>query len=241
MIEAESLTKKYPASHNLALDNVSFSARQGEIVGLLGENGAGKSTLLMILSTLLKPTSGRASLCGMDISTAGGLVRSRIGLLLSGQRLYERLTGRENIAYFAGLQGMCRREYGPVISELSGMFGMEDYIDRPVSGYSLGMKQKTSMARMLVHDPDVLMMDEPATGLDLSSLLVFFGFLRKCRERNRTVIFSSHNLHDIERVSDRIIVLHRGRLALEGRIPDLCSAAGMDLENLYLDIIRNRQ
>jgi sodium transport system ATP-binding protein len=106
MIEAESLTKKYPASQNLALDSVSFSARQGEIVGLLGENGAGKSTLLMILSTLLKPTSGRARLCGMDISTAGGLARSRIGLLLDGQRLYEALTGRENIAYFAALQGM---------------------------------------------------------------------------------------------------------------------------------------
>lgn len=241
MIEAESLTKKYPASQDLALDNVSFSAQQGEIVGLLGENGAGKSTLLMILSTLLKPTSGRAHVCGMDISRAGGLVRSRIGLLLSGERLYEGLTGRENIAYFARLQGMSRREYGPAISELSGMFGMGDYIDRPASGYSLGMKQKTSMARMLVHDPDVLMMDEPATGLDLSSMLVFFDFLRKCRERNRTVIFSSHNLHDIERVSDRIIVLHRGRLALEGKITDLCAASGMDFENLYLDIIRNRQ
>jgi sodium transport system ATP-binding protein len=106
------------------------------IVGLLGENGAGKSTLLLILSTLLKPTSGMARICGMDVSKAGGSARSRIGLLLSGQRLYEGLTGRENIAYFAALQGMKRREYGPVISELSGIFGMEEYIDRPVSEYS---------------------------------------------------------------------------------------------------------
>lgn len=213
------VSKRFSPRGPEAVADLSLDLRPGVVVGILGENGAGKSTTLNMIATLLRPTRGSIRLMGNEVTEDPFEVRRQIGILFGSQGgLYGRLTGRENIEYFGALYGMGRREARARASELVRLLGMEDYADRRVSTYSTGMKQRTSLGRCIVHDPPVLLLDEPTAGLDLSAASVVHRFVRRWAEEGKTVLFSSHHMDEILSLCDRAVVLHRGRLALDRRL-----------------------
>lgn len=209
MIEIFNISKKFDEFE--ALKNVSFNVNNGEIVGLLGENGAGKSTLLRIISTMLTPTSGTVKINKLDLKTDQELVRSSIGILFGNEvGLYERLTARENLDYFAKLNGLNPTQSKERIENLTVQFEFEDYIDKLVGKMSKGMKQKIAIARSIIHDPNVILFDEPDSGLDFSAAKIVFDFLEYCKKSNKSIIFSSHSMENIKNFSNKIVVLHKG-------------------------------
>jgi sodium transport system ATP-binding protein len=203
-----------------ALKDVNFDVNNGEIVGLLGENGAGKSTLLRIISTMLKPDQGTVLVNGYDLVTQPRDVRKNIGILFGSEvGLYERLTARENLEYFAKLNGMDNEKSKNRINELISQFEFKDYANKFVGTFSKGMKQKVAIARSIVHDPSVILFDEPDSGLDFKAARIVFDFLEFCKKTNKSVIFSSHSMDNIKTFSDRIVVIHKGAI-MESFITD---------------------
>ena len=220
------------------MDDVSFTCRPGEIYGLLGANGAGKTTTLRMLATLLKPTGGRASVCGHDIVTDSAKVRSSVGFLAASTALYGRLTARETIAYFGQLNGLDDKRIAERTRQLADELDMHDFLDRRVDKFSTGMKQKTSIARTLVHDPAVLIFDEPTLGLDVMAARTIVRFVRSVRDRGKTVIYSTHIMTEVEKLCDRVGIIHEGRVRAEGSVPELRSRFGeADLEEVFVKAI----
>jgi sodium transport system ATP-binding protein len=196
-----------------ALKNVSFEVFSGEVVGLIGENGAGKSTLLRILSTMLKPDSGTVDVCGVDLIENPSLVRENVGILFGSESgLYERLTVRENLVFFARLYGISLPQAEIRASELAQNFGFESFENQLAYSLSRGMRQKAVIARTIIHDPQVMLFDEPDSGLDFKSSRVFFNFLDFCRNNQKFVIFSSHSMENIKLHSDRVVVIRHGEI-----------------------------
>ncbi|MBR0423854.1 MAG: ATP-binding cassette domain-containing protein [Clostridia bacterium] len=211
MIEIKNISKNF--KNNQALKNVSFSVNNGEIIGLLGENGAGKSTLLRIISTILLPSEGSAEINGYDILKSPKEVRKNIGILFGGESgLYERLTARENLEFFAKLNGMSNKESGERIKYLINKFSFAGYADKRVNTFSKGMKQKVAISRAIVHNPSVMLLDEPDSGLDFKASKTIFDFMEECKKEGKTIIFSSHSMENIKNYSDRTIVLHKGEI-----------------------------
>lgn len=241
MLRVENLTKKFKKV--TAVDNVSFEVNPGEIIGLLGENGAGKTTTLRMLATMLKPTSGNAMIDGYNIIDNPNKIRERIGILFGGDvALYDRLTGRENMIYFAKLNGMSDLEAGQAVNKITSELEMSDYIDRPVGKYSRGMKQKVSLARSIIHQPDVMLFDEPSTGLDVLSSKLIHDFILKCKKDNKAIVFSSHNMYETEKLCDRIIIIHKGKIVASGTIEQLKKDYQKDsLEDLFIECIGGMQ
>mgnify|MGYP005765088867 FL=1 len=241
MLTVENLTKKFKKV--TAVDNVSFEVNPGEIIGLLGENGAGKTTTLRMLATMLKPTSGNAMIDGYNIIDNPNKIRERIGILFGGDvALYDRLTGRENMIYFAKLNGMSDLEADQAVNKITSELEMSDYIDRPVGKYSRGMKQKVSLARSIIHQPDVMLFDEPSTGLDVLSSKLIHDFILKCKKDNKAIVFSSHNMYETEKLCDRIIIIHKGKIVASGTIEQLKKDYQKDsLEDLFIECIGGMQ
>lgn len=241
MLRVENLTKKFKKV--TAVDNVSFEVNPGEIIGLLGENGAGKTTTLRMLATMLKPTSGNAMIDGYNIIDNPNKIRERIGILFGGDvALYDRLTGRENMIYFAKLNGMSDLEADQAVNKITSELEMSDYIDRPVGKYSRGMKQKVSLARSIIHQPDVMLFDEPSTGLDVLSSKLNHDFILKCKKDNKAIVFSSHNMYETEKLCDRIIIIHKGKIVASGTIEQLKKDYQKDsLEDLFIECIGGMQ
>lgn len=241
MLRVENLTKKFKKV--TAVDNVSFEVNPGEIIGLLGENGAGKTTTLRMLATMLKPTSGNATIDGYNIIDNPNKIRERIGILFGGDvALYDRLTGRENMIYFAKLNGMSDLEANQAVNKIASELEMSDYIDRPVGKYSRGMKQKVSLARSIIHQPDVMLFDEPSTGLDVLSSKLIHDFILKCKKDNKAIVFSSHNMYETEKLCDRIIIIHKGKIVASGTIEQLKKYYQKDsLEDLFIECIGGMQ
>ena len=241
MLRVENLTKKFKKV--TAVDNVSFEVNPGEIIGLLGENGAGKTTTLRMLATMLKPTSGNAMIDGYKIIDNPNKIRERIGILFGGDvALYDRLTGRENMIYFAKLNGMSDLEADQAVNKITSELEMSDYIDRPVGKYSRGMKQKVSLARSIIHQPDVMLFDEPSTGLDVLSSKLIHDFILKCKKDNKAIVFSSHNMYETEKLCDRIIIIHKGKIVASGTIEQLKKDYQKDsLEDLFIECIGGMQ
>ena len=211
MLEIKNLTKKFKKS--TVVDDVSFRVNPGEIVGLLGENGAGKTTTLRMISTMLKITSGEAVVNNFSADKEPIKVRNEIGILFGGDvGLYDRLTARENIKYFANLYGMSDKDADVRIDELAKKFNMEEYIDKRVSKFSRGMKQKVSIARSIVHNPSVMLFDEPSTGLDVTAARTIQDFILDCKKENKTILFSSHSMREVEKLCDRVIIINKGKL-----------------------------
>lgn len=211
MLEIKNLTKKFKKS--TVVDNVSFKVNPGEIVGLLGENGAGKTTTLRMISTMLKITSGEAVVNNFSADKEPIKVRNEIGILFGGDvGLYDRLTARENIKYFANLYGMSDKDADVRIDELAKKFNMEEYIDKKVSKFSRGMKQKVSIARSIVHSPSVMLFDEPSTGLDVTAARTIQDFILDCKKENKTILFSSHSMREVEKLCDRVVIINKGKL-----------------------------
>ena len=241
MIVARNLTKTFrdrKRGEFRAVDGVSFSCEPGKIYGLLGANGAGKTTTLRMLATLLAPSGGEAGVAGFDVAKEPAKVRASVGFLAASTALYGRLTARETIAYFGRLQGLSDTRIAERTIQLSVELGMEEFLDRRVESLSTGMKQKTSVARTLVHDPAVLILDEPTLGLDVMAARGIVRFVRRCRERGKTVIYSTHIMSEVEKLCDRVGIIHGGRLLAEGSPAELRERHGADdLEDVFVKVV----
>lgn len=236
MVELMGLCKQFKGVN--AVDDVSFSFKEGEIVGLLGENGAGKTTTLRMLATMLKPTSGTAIVNGYDLINDSKKVRSQIGILFGGEvGLYDRLTARENIKYFAELNSMDNKKADESIEHLTKILNMEEYIDRRVGKFSRGMKQKVAIARSIVHNPNVMLFDEPTAGLDVTSSNIVQEFILSCRAENKAIIFSSHSMQEVEKLCDRIIIINKGRIIADEYLSDFKCKHGDDLEKVFIELV----
>ena len=241
MIEARGLVKRFHDKKRgdvCAVDRVSFSCRPGEIYGLLGSNGAGKTTTLRLLATILEPTGGTAVVAGFDVRRAPQEVRARVGFLSAATALYGRLSAQEMVEYFGRLHGLDELTLRRRIEEIFTRLGMDDFRDRRCDRLSDGMKQKVSIARTLVHDPAVMIFDEPTVGLDVMAARSIIAFIRECRSHGKTVVFSTHVMSEVEKLCDRVGVIHGGKLLAEGSLSELRARFGVaDLEELFVKVV----
>jgi sodium transport system ATP-binding protein len=241
MIEARNLTKTFKDKKRgviTAVNDVSFTCRPGQIYGLLGANGAGKTTTLRLLATLLQPTSGSARLAGFDAATEANQVRAHVGFLAASTALYGRLTAREMITYFGRLNGLADATIKERLNRLAAELDMLDFLDRRCDKFSTGMKQKTSIARTLIHDPAVMIFDEPTLGLDVMTARSIVKFVRDCRNRGKTVIYSTHVMSEVEKICDVIGIIHDGRLVTEGTLAELRQRFGeTDMEEIFVKAV----
>jgi sodium transport system ATP-binding protein len=224
MIEARGLSKRFQDKKRgeiKAVDNVSFSCKPGQIYGLLGANGAGKTTTLRMLATILEPTDGTAIVGGHDVIDNPEKVRANVGFLSTATALYPRLTSQEMVEYFGRLNGLDEATLKKRIDDIFNRLDMNGFRDRRCDKLSTGMKQKTSIARTLVHDPPVMIFDEPTTGLDVMTARTIIGFIADCRDRGKAVIFSTHIMSEVERLCDHVGIIHDGKLLEEGAVPEL--------------------
>jgi sodium transport system ATP-binding protein len=241
MIEALNLVKIFRDKKRgeiRAVDGVSFRCQPGQIYGLLGANGAGKTTTLRMLATILQPTDGTARVAGSDIVEQPEEVRSKVGFLSTATALYGRLTARETVEYFGRLNGMTNEALRKRTDELFTLLEAREFADVRCDKLSTGMKQKVSIARTLVHDPPVMIFDEPTVGLDVMTARTIVGFIRDCRARGKTVIFSTHVMVEAEKLCDTIGIIHNGRLLAEGTLPQLRETSGLaDLEDIFVKTV----
>ena len=243
MIEARGLVKRFHDNKRgdvCAVDGVSFSCRPGEIYGLLGANGAGKTTTLRILATILAPSEGTAIVAGYDLARDPQKVRSRVGFLSTATALYGRLSAREMVEYFGRLHGLDEPTLRHRIDEIFARLEMNDFRDRRCDHLSTGMKQKVSIARTLVHDPPVMIFDEPTLGLDVMTARTIVAFIRECRDNGKTVIFSTHVMSEVEKLCDHVGIIHGGKLLAEGALSELRARFGLqDLEDLFVKVVES--
>lgn len=221
-----------------AVKDVSFSCQPGEIFGILGPNGAGKTTLLRMLATILEPTSGTANIAGFDLHDQAQEVRQNIGYLSGSTALYERLTAREMVTYFAQLYGMSPERTTQRITTIFNDLDMNEFADGRCDKLSTGQKQKVSIARTIVHEPPVLFFDEPTNGLDVVTSRTITRFIRRCRDENRTVVFSTHIMSEVEALCDRMAVIYKGRIVAIGTLAELRERTGKQaFEEVFLNLI----
>lgn len=241
MIETKGLTKIFKDKKRgeiRAVDNVSFVCRPGQIYGLLGANGAGKTTTLRILATILEPSDGTAIVAGHDVVDAPEKVRSSVGFLSAATALYPRLTAQEMVEYFGRLNGLDEATLRKRVDDIFHRLDMNSFRDRRCDKLSTGMKQKTSIARTLVHDPQVMIFDEPTLGLDIMTARTIVEFIRECRERQKTVIFSTHVMSEVEKLCDTIGIIQSGKLLAEGTLAQLREKyAESDLEEIFVKVV----
>ena len=206
------LGEEYKNSKTLrAVDDISFECKPGKIFGLLGPNGAGKTTTLRMIATMLTPTSGSISISGSDSVSDGQKVREQIGFMTGQTALYDRLTPTEMVKYIADLHGMDKTTFQKRKNKLFDVLDMHSFADRRIARLSTGMKQKTSIARTIIHDPPVMVFDEPTSGLDVMTSRAIMDLIRSCREEGKTVIFSTHRMGEVNQVCDDIAIIYKGR------------------------------
>jgi len=221
-----------------AVDGVTFSCNAGEVFGLLGANGAGKTTTLRMLSTVLKPTGGTASIMGHDVLREPEAVRQSLGFYSASTALYPRLTGKETLRFFARINHYPEEKVASRVEALVGRFGIQEYANARVEKLSSGMKQKVSIARTIAHDPPVLIFDEPTVGLDVLNALEMVKVIRELRDEGKTIIFSSHIMSEVEKLCDRIGIVHRGHLLALGTLESLREATGQHyLEDIFVHYV----
>jgi ABC-2 type transport system ATP-binding protein len=222
VIEVSDLVRIYKSSsgflhkkkkETVAVDHISFSVGQGELFGLLGPNGAGKTTTIKMLTTLLLPTSGTARVLGYDVSKQAFEVRKRIGLILGGERgLYYRITGRQNLRYFADLYGVPIQEREKKIKEVLELVGLSDRADERVEDYSRGMKQKLHIAKGIIHDPELIFMDEPTIGLDPQASRDTRKMIQALIDQGKTIMLTTHYMYEADELCDRVGVITKGKI-----------------------------
>ena len=241
MIEARGLSKHFydkKRGQISAVENVSFVCRPGNIYGLLGANGAGKTTTLRLLATILEPTDGTAIVFGHDIVEHPEKVRACIGFLSTATALYPRLTAQEMVEYFGRLNGLDEATLKKRVDDIFKRLDMDSFRDRRCDKLSTGMKQKTSIARTLVHDPPVMIFDEPTLGLDIMAARTIVNFIRECRQSGKTVILSTHIMTEVEKLCDVVGIIHNGKLLAEGTPAKLRDTyRENDLEEIFVKIV----
>jgi sodium transport system ATP-binding protein len=243
MIHVRQLTKHYADLKRgkiFALDGVSFDALPGQIYGLLGPNGAGKTTMLRILSTILQPSRGSATVNGYDVVTQASMVRHQIGFMSANTAVYDRMTAWEMVEYFGRLYGIADEPLRARMEDLFARLQMNEIRDVLGSKMSTGMKQKVSVARAIVHDPPVLIFDEATSGLDVLVARALLKTVAELRDHGKCVVFSTHIMREAEKLCDRIAIMHRGFILAEGTLEELREAhREQDLEELFFRLIQN--
>ncbi len=251
MISANQLTKQFTTKERgstfswrgktrkiTAVDKVSFEAEDGKITGLLGPNGAGKTTTLRMLSTLLTPDSGKATIDGADLATQKVAIRQKLGVLGDAKGIYWRLSPRENLLYFAKLQGMNRADAERRATQLIDELGLGALADRPTQGFSQGERMKVAIARALIHDPQTVLLDEPTNGLDIMSTRSMRELIRGLRAQGKCVLFSSHIMQEVSALCDRVVIIAKGRVVFDGTPPEVLAQSGAStLEDGFVRLI----
>jgi len=223
-----------------AASDVSFECHAGEIFGLLGPNGAGKTTTLRMLATILTPTAGHATVAGFDVGTQPGAVREKIGFLATETGLYDRLTARETLRFFGRINQLSDEEIRTRSEEIFDTLSMTELADRRVGTFSTGEKQKLSLARSILHDPPVLILDEPTFGLDVMSARTVVRTIELFREQGRTILLSTHIMTIAEKLCDRIGILYKGTICAIGSLAELkAQYGGEDLEEAFFSAVGN--
>lgn len=237
MIVFDSLTKRY--GELTAVRELSLAVPPGQVYALLGANGAGKTTALRCLATLLQPSSGGSSVAGFDSATRPLEVRRRLGFLAASMGLYERLTAKEMLLYFADLHGIPPADSEKRVAELVEDFEIAPFADRYCGKLSTGQRQRVSIARAIVHDPPALVLDEPTLGLDVLSGETIYRFIARSRERRRAVIFSTHQMSEVELLADRVGIIAGGRLVAEGTVEEIVALSGeTNLARAFVQIVK---
>lgn len=241
MIEVDGLTKSFEdraRGEVRAVDGVSFAARPGEILGLLGPNGAGKTTTLRMLCTVLKPTAGSARVAGFDVAAEAAQVRRHIGFLSANTGVYDRMTAWEMVEYYGRLHQLDESTLRTRLEELFASLQMNEFRDTLGSKMSTGTKQKVSIARALIHDPPVLIFDEPTNGLDVLVQRAVLDSVRQLRDQGKCILFSTHIMREVEKLCDRVAVMHRGRILETGTLDELRDKHSQpDLEELFFTLL----
>jgi len=236
MIEVEGLTKSFGTAH--AVEDVWFKVQPGEIFGLLGPNGAGKTTTLRMLCTVLQPSAGYATIAGFDIRTQASEVRRHVGFLSANTGVYDRMTAYEMVEYYGKLYGLRDDALTSRLDELFNAFQMNDFRNVVGGKLSTGMKQKVSIARAIVHDPPVLIFDEPTNGLDVLVQRAVLANIAELRGRGKTILFSTHIMSEVEKLCDRVAIMSRGRIVTAGTLDELRVKHGQeDLEELFFTLV----
>jgi sodium transport system ATP-binding protein len=236
VIEATRLSKRFgPVT---AVQEVSLRAEDGRITGLLGPNGAGKSTTLRMLYTVLRPDSGEATLDGVSVTAHPLEARRRMGVLPHGSGIYAQLTARENITYFAKLQGLAREERERRADEIIELLEMQSFAGRRAQGFSQGQRLKTALARALVHRPRNVLLDEPTIGLDVMAVRNLRGLLQRLRQAGHCVLFSSHVMQEVTALCDEVVVIAHGKVVASGTLDAIRSRTGRaDLEEAFVELV----
>jgi sodium transport system ATP-binding protein len=242
MIDVQELTKGFfdlkRGSVN-ALDHVTFGVKPGEIFGLLGPNGAGKTTCLRILSTVLQPTGGRATIAGYDVVEQPEKVRASIGFMSGNTGIYDRMTAWELVEYYGRLYGVPEDRLKDRLETIFDTLQMNEIRDVLGSKMSTGMKQKVSIARTIVHDPPVLIFDEPTSGLDVLVARAVIKTIDSLRTQGKCIIFSTHIMREVEKLCDRVAIIHKGRILAMGTLPELAEKYNQpDVEETFFDLIQ---
>jgi sodium transport system ATP-binding protein len=240
MISVQELTKVFGTGSAAvrAVDRLSFEVRSAEVYGLLGPNGAGKTTTLRMLLGLLRPTSGEARIHGIAVTQQPDRVKRKLGLVSASAGLYQWLTPRETLAYFADLYGMSPAAAERRTSQLAAILDLSPFLDRRCATLSTGQKQRVNLARALVHDPPIMLLDEPTRGLDVVGSRVIFDYIDLLRQEGKAVIVSTHRLDEAERLCDRFGLLHQGRMRHEGTLEELRLQTGRtQLVEIFFDLL----
>jgi len=241
VIKVENLTKSfldYQRGWVSAVGGISFECQPGAIFGLLGPNGAGKTTTLRILSTVLKPTGGCAVVAGYDVMTEPEAVRQNIGYMSASTGIYDRMSAWELVEYFGRLYGLTADRLRERMETIFDWLQMNDFRDTLGSKMSTGMRQKVSIARTIVHDPPVLIFDEPTSGLDVLVARAVLQKIAELRDLGKTIVFSTHSMHEVEKLCSRVAIIHKGRVQAEGEPHELLARYGQpDLEELFFFLV----
>jgi ABC-2 type transport system ATP-binding protein len=219
----------------VAVDDLNLDVRPGEVFGFLGPNGAGKTTTMNVLLGFVNATSGSAKLFDVDVRQP--IARQRIGYLPELTYYYKFLTAEELLRFYAQVFGMKRKETDARIEELLKLVELQDVRKRPIKSYSKGMQQRVGLAQALINNPDLLILDEPTSGLDPIGRMKVREIIQRLKQEGKTVLFSSHELGEVETICDRVAILHQGKLQVEGRVEDLVKQYQTHLENVFLKIV----
>jgi sodium transport system ATP-binding protein len=241
MIHVANLTKSFRDLRRgqvQAVDNISFDAVAGEVFGLIGPNGAGKTTTMRILCTVLKPTSGVVRLAGHDVVTAPNEVRRNIGFLSASTAIYDRMTAWELVEYFARLYGLEGEPLKARMEEVFSMLRMNEFRDILGAKMSTGMRQKASIARAIVHDPPILIFDEPTLGLDVLVARAVLENIQRLRDLGKCIVYSTHIMREVEKICDRVAIVSHGQIRASGTLAQLREQYGQsDLEELFFALV----
>jgi len=240
MIEVRNLHKSFGKVK--AVNGMTFEARDGEITGLLGPNGAGKTTTLRMLYSLLPPDAGEIRIDGLDPTKDAMTIKTTLGVVPDSRGLYNRLTARENIRYFAELHNLPKQTIEERIECLAATLDMGEFIDRKTEGFSQGQRVKVAIARAMVHQPQTVLMDEPTNGLDVMSTRALREYIRSLKDNGQSVVLSTHIMQEVAALCDRIVIIAKGKVAATGTVDELISRSGRDtIEDAFVQLIGSEE